>query len=129
MRRYAEHTKITVTQTIADVQSTLARYSADRFQHMVDGLNNRAIFQFAYQGYTINFGFPLPHQNTPERQRIYRAALLAIKAKLESVASGIESPIQAFMAHVVTAQGQTFFEKARALLPHPEDDDAARPGD
>jgi hypothetical protein len=111
-----------VAQTIADVQSLLARYGADRFQHMLDPANNLGIFQFAYRGYPINFSFPLPPQpDLQERQRIYRAVLLAIKGKLESVASGIESPAQAFMAHLTIPQGQTFFEKVRGMLPPAND--------
>ncbi len=40
-----------------------------------------------------------------------RALLLVIKAKLESVESGIETLEQAFLAHVVMANGQTVYER------------------
>jgi GGDEF domain-containing protein len=114
-QRYAENTKVPATQTIAEIPVLLARYGGDRFQHIVDGTNNRAIFQFAYSGLTISFGFPLGW-NQHEHKRIYRAVKLAIQGKLESVASGIESPAQAFMAHIVTDDGHTLFERARGLL-------------
>ena len=45
-----------------------------------------------------------------KRQR-GRALLLVIKAKLESVESGIETLEQAFLAHVVMADGKTVHER------------------
>jgi hypothetical protein len=116
--RYAINTKVTVEETIHHVAGQIARYGGDRFKHLLDPPNKRAVFVFDYRNYTISFGFPIPDYDAQERRRIYRAALLAIKAKLESVASGIESPAQAFMAHIVTENGQLMFDKARNLLPY-----------
>lgn len=44
------------------------------------------------------------------RQRM-RALMLVIKAKLESVASGVETFEQAFLANVVTSNGRTVHER------------------
>jgi hypothetical protein len=124
-RRFAEGTRVTVKQTIADIESLLFRYGADRIEHMVDGGNDCAIFQFELDGQEISFEFPLPEDPFDpnagkERRRIYRAVLRAIHGKLESVASGIESPAQAFMAQLITEDGETFFEKVKPMLPAPK---------
>lgn len=50
-----------------------------------------------------------------KRQR-GRALLLVIKAKLESVESGIETIEQAFLANVVLADGLTVYERVAAPL-------------
>jgi hypothetical protein len=127
-RRFAEGTRVTVEQTVEDVESLLARYGADRFEHMVDGQNDRAIFQFELGGQEISFAFPLPadpfaSNHVRERRRIYRAVLRAIHGKLESVASGIESPAQAFMAQLIDEDGEAFFEKVKPILPPPNQKD------
>jgi hypothetical protein len=44
------------------------------------------------------------------RRQRGRALLLVVKAKLESVESGIETVEQAFLANVVTTSGMTVFE-------------------
>jgi hypothetical protein len=122
--KFAEKTKIEVRETIADVQRLLARYNGDRFQHFPRNSSGHAAFQFHYAGLTISFGFPVPLAGTEEqkRRRIYRAAHLAIKAKLESVASGIESPAQAFYAHIVVGNGVTMYEKTKGMMSnHAED--------
>jgi hypothetical protein len=116
MRRFAENTKVPVAQTIAEIPVLLARYGGDRFQHIVT--SDRAAFQFSYAGLTISFGFTLP-SHTQGRQRIYRAVKLAIQAKLESVASGIEEPAQAFGGHVVLPGGALLLDKMRQYLPAP----------
>src|SRR6185437_13211207 len=71
----------------------------------------------------------------------WRALLLAIKSKLESVSSGIESCEEAFLAHVVMPDGITVGQHARpriesaykgapmmALLPGPNSRQEARNG-
>jgi hypothetical protein len=59
----------------------------------------------------LRFDLPLPAGDGDKEQKTrrqkWRALLLCIKAKLESVASGIESFEEAFLAHVVLPNGQT----------------------
>src|ERR1035437_9815336 len=116
MAKFAANTKVSVPQTIGDVQSLLGRYGGSRFQHFPPTAGHKAVFQFSYGGFPISFGFPVS-QDQQKRRRIYRAVHLCIKAKLEAVASGIETPAQAFMAHIVAANGMTVFEKMKSELP------------
>lgn len=116
MRKFAQGTHIGVAQTIGDVQSVVARYRGDRFRQMLDGPRNLGLFLFDYAGYSISFQFPLG-SNEAERRRVYRAAYNSVKFKLESVASGIESPAQAFAAHIVADDGGLMMDKIRPLLP------------
>lgn len=46
-----------------------------------------------------------------EERRRWRCLLLVVKAKLESVESGIETFDQSFFAHVVTNDGSTLYER------------------
>lgn len=119
-RKFAEKTKVDVAQTIGDVQALLGRYGGSRFQHIPPIAGLKAVFQFDYADFAISFGFPVPpvNSNEQERRRIYRAVHLCIKAKLEAVASGIESPAHAFFAHIVK-NGRTMFDEAKDLLPVP----------
>lgn len=48
-----------------------------------------------------------------EERRLWRCLLLAIKAKLEVVESGIESFEDAFLANIVLPGGQTVSERIR----------------
>jgi len=61
---------------------------------------------FAMNGRLLRFRVNLPpeHQEQARRQR-WRALLLALKAKLECVESGIETFDEAFLAHVVCGDG------------------------
>jgi hypothetical protein len=59
-----------------------------------------------------------------EERRLWRCLLLAIKAKLEIVASGIATFDEEFLAHIVTEDGATIMERilaaevnGRKLLP------------
>lgn len=114
-RDYAAHTKVPVHETIAQMPGLLARYDADRFQHMTDG--EWGYFIFALNKLEISFSFPLPN-HPQERKAIYRQAQKSVHMKLQSIKSGIESPAQAFMAHILK-DGQTLFDRAReiGLLP------------
>jgi hypothetical protein len=62
----------------------------------------------------LRFDLPLAEGKTDEAERLrrqqWRALLLCIKAKLEAVASGIETFEEAFLAHVVMPDGRTVYE-------------------
>lgn len=133
---YAEDTKVSVEKTQADVRALLRRYRADRFMFGEDG--NAAMVSFEMQNRRIMFRLPLP---SPEEKRFtetdsgkvrasnvaeaaweqacrarWRALLLCIKAKLESVESNIESFEDAFLAQIVTWDGSTIGERLRPEL-------------
>lgn len=109
---YAEQTKVPVEQTKTEIERTLVRYGADRFAYFTE--SGKAVIVFEAKDRRLRFDLPLPageddKVNKSRRQK-WRALLLCIKAKLESVASGIESFEEAFLAHVVMHDGLTVYQ-------------------
>lgn len=106
---YAEQTKVPVEQTKTEIERTLVRYGADRFAYFTE--SGKAVIVFEAKDRRLRFDLPLPAGEGDKEQKLRRqkwqALLLCIKAKLESVASGIESFEEAFLAHVVLPDGQT----------------------
>jgi hypothetical protein len=121
---YAEHTSVPVGRTKAEIESILSRYGATGFASGWEGAWATIMFKFvvARSGgdpkfrteRTVRLRFEVAmsgsakyaelseKQREQEERRIWRAALLVIKAKLESVESGIESFETAWLAHIVT---------------------------
>lgn len=131
MTRYAQRTQVSPERTIAEIQRTLLRYQAQGFTYGHEG--NRAFLGFKMADRVVRILMSLPDPKADEfwtsgpyrwrkrpagaaqkaweqacRQR-WRALALAVKAKLESVESGIETFEQAFLAHLVIPgrNGQT----------------------
>jgi len=104
---YASRTTVPIDRSRAEIEKTLLRYKADQFGSAVDNETGRAMVQFRLDKRVIRFEVNLPKGEQALRSR-WRALLLCIKAKLESVASGIETYDEAFLAHVVMPDGQTF---------------------
>ena len=104
MTRYAARTKVPVAQSRTEIERTLKRYEADGFMYGEAG--GQAMVAFQMRGRHIKFTIDVPDNPQEERQR-WRALLLAIKSKLESVESGIEIFEDAFMAQIVLPNGQT----------------------
>jgi hypothetical protein len=123
VKKFAEGTEVSVEKTRAEIEATLVKYGADKFFSGWEREN-------AYIGFRKNLRFvkfmlPLPSASDKEFtrdprhtwkqrsaeaakkayeaecRRRWRALLLAIKAKLEVVASGIASFDEEFLAHLV----------------------------
>lgn len=111
---YAAKTKVPASQTRNEIENTLKRYGADQFFFgQKPGL---VAIGFRAQGRHVRFTMSVPDETkSPQeyRQR-WRALLLCIKAKLESVSSGIEMFDEAFMAQLILPDGRTMGE---ATLP------------
>lgn len=137
---YAKTTSVAVEKSRAEIESVLERYGATAFAYGWDA--SRAVIQFMAEGRQIRFILPLPDRSAREfthqtakgrthlartpsaaqsayeqacRQR-WRALLLAIKAKLESVACGIATFEDEFLAYVVLPDGQTAGDFLRPQL-------------
>lgn len=128
---YAKGTDVSVSKSKAEIESTLHRYGASAIGSFVS--TDRATIMFEAKDRRLRFDLPLPskrdrrithHSRGPRdqagveaaweqacRQR-WRALLLCIKAKLESVESGIETFEEAFLAHIVLPDGKTVAEHA-----------------
>lgn len=130
--RYAEGTTVTPERSQQEISATLRKYGAQSFVYGWD--DNRAMIQFTAHERHIRFLLDLPHPDDPEFRttatgrtranpdsayegeirRRWRALNLAIKAKLESVETGIATFEEEFMAHIVMPDGKTV---AQHLVP------------
>ena len=106
---YAAKTKVSTDQTRTEIERTLAKYGAKKFAYFSE--EGRAIIMFEASDRRIRFDLPVPHEDrdkeAQQRRQKWRALLLCIKAKLESVESKIETFEEAFLAHVVMPDGIT----------------------
>lgn len=133
MGQFAKDTNVAPEQTLMDIRRVLTRYKASGFGIVED--TTRVGVTFDMSGRRVRFVVPLPDRGEKEwqyttngrgyhrgqfnekkyeqgiRQR-WRALLLTIKAKLESVESKIETFEEAFMAHLVLPDGRTMAEVA-----------------
>lgn len=133
MGQFAKDTNVSPEQTLMDIRKVLTRYKAASFGIVED--TGRVGVTFEMQGRRVRLIVPLPSREDAEfryttggphgragsfseqkyeqgiRQR-WRALLLTIKAKLESVESKIETFEEAFMAHIVLPDGRTMGDVA-----------------
>lgn len=130
MSGFADTTTVPAERTRAEIESLLKKYNADSF---ASGWNDREAFvAFRAHDRMVRFKIALPdpkdrkftHRDAHYRRSdvqtealyeqairtIWRRLLLCIKAKLESVASGIEQFETAFAAHILLPNGQTVGE-------------------
>jgi len=136
MGKYALNTSVSTDKSINEIRAVLKKYGATGFAF---GESNQAIqVGFELRGRRVRFRVPMPTAESVKNQidlnvrnqytrglsnnevvkrtiekatpQLYRALLLVIKAKLESVESGIESFDQAFMAHLLLPSGETISE-------------------
>ncbi len=132
MARFAASTKVSVDQTRTEIERTLSRYGATAFGYATT--SGKATIGFEANERRMKITMPLPvGDSEKEKQQVrqrWRALLLVIKAKLESVESGIETLEEAFYANIVMPDGRTVYEatsknvaiayqlgKVQALLP------------
>lgn len=122
---YASTTTVPVDRTRTEIERTLTRYGADRFAYFAEA--GRAVVLFEAKDRRIKFDLPLyapkPGENAAARKfreqlirSRWRALLLCIKAKLESVEASIETFEEAFLAHVVLPDGKTVGEHAGPMI-------------
>ena len=108
--KYAVDTKVPVGQTRNEIEIALTRFGARSFAFATQPSGATVLFEF--QDRRVRFDLPLSSDVTEaktaklHRER-WRALFLSIKAKLVSVDTGIETFEEAFLAHVVLADGST----------------------
>lgn len=128
MSVYARNTKVSVSNSQGEIQSALRRYGVDSFGTMEKTGSAAILFEIGRLGVRIEV--PIPQRDEKQftetatgrecsesaafakyeqavRQR-WRSLLLAIKAKLEAVDSGISTIQQEFMPFVVMPDGRVF---------------------
>lgn len=130
---YAKGTKASISKTDEEIKKALRKYGAENF--LIGEASGRAQVLFEMNGRRIIIRMPLPSKDEKrfhktagrnitrsqdaalalweqEAREKWRALLLCIKAKLESVNSGVETFEQAFMAHMLLPSGETMSEWA-----------------
>lgn len=108
--KYAVDTKVPVNQTRNEIETALSKFGARSFAFATQPECATVLFEF--DGRRIRFDLPLPSDTSETRtaklhRERWRALFLSIKAKLVSVDTGIETFEEAFLAHVVLADGTT----------------------
>lgn len=129
--KYASKTTVAADRSRNEIERTLKRYGADQFAYGWG--EDKAMIGFRMNGKFIRFELPLSKREdfacTPTGRRrssqtateeawdqavrqSWRALALLVKAKLESVESGITVFEEEFMAHIVMPDGRTVSEWA-----------------
>lgn len=129
---YAETTTVPFDRSVSEIVTLLKRAGAERIGQMDDAAFYA--IQFTMADRMIRFRIPLATEYSgplkagngraidpkkvieQARRQRGRALLLVIKAKLESVESGIETFEQAFLANVVLADGATVYDRIAAPI-------------
>lgn len=135
MARYAEKTTVAPEKSRAEIEQTLIRYGADKFTYGYEAARIYVAFQMDKR--VVKIILPMPTREDEEyqvtwqqkeaacqrkfdqaiRQR-WRALFIVVKAKLESVESGIETFDEAFMPHIVIPSGEnTGMTVGQAMIP------------
>ena len=135
MSRYAEHTSVSITNTVTEIDRLLDRYGADGFMYGSRGTEAQIMFQ--KNNKVVRFRVGVPDRNDErfwktetgrdraeaaafreydqEKRRRWRALLLVIKAKLEAVETEITTFEEEFLAHFVMPDDKTLSEH---IIPH-----------
>lgn len=111
---YAKTTSVSVERSQSEIKKVISNYGASGF--VFGQGNGSAMVLFEINFKRVKFVLPLPKDLTSkqelqiERSR-WRCLLLAIKAKLECVESGITTFEKEFLAHIVMPNGLTVGEQ------------------
>ena len=125
--RYATGTTVPIDRSRGEIERVLTRYGADRFAYGWDG--GSWVIGFRAHGKFLKFVVPIPDKKAEgialsprgrrrstgvieqawddECRRRWRSLALAIKAKLEMVASGISEFNVEFLPYIVLPGGET----------------------
>lgn len=128
--KFAATTEVPVARTQGEIEALLEKYGATAFARA--WIEGQAAINFELAGRRMRMLLPLPDANdrefrrgsqgqqlTAQQQRAryeqalrtrWRALLLVIRAKLESVECGILTMEEAWLPHIVLPSGQTVAE-------------------
>jgi hypothetical protein len=87
-----------------ELERTLERYGADQFAYGTDG--EEWVVGFRAHERFVQMRIKKPDDERDQRQR-WRALVLVVKAKLESIESGLETFEEAFLANIMLPNGST----------------------
>lgn len=135
---YAQGTSVRIESSKAEIERLVTKYGATQFNTGWDQARRKTAVQFDMKNRRIRFILSMPDAKDfaqyerkgpygtihirdrsekdqlkmvdQEMRRRWRALLLVVKAKLEAADTGISTFEEEFMAHIVTASGQTIGE-------------------
>jgi hypothetical protein len=110
MVRFAAKTRVPVEKTRMEIERLVGRYGAKGFMSGWQGKTARIEFLAAERH--IRFTVLVPDSEQAARQK-WRALLLLVKAKLESVDARIATFEEAFATDIVMPDGRTVWESVR----------------
>jgi hypothetical protein len=110
MARYAAHTTVPVEKSKSQIERLVRLYGAKGF--VAGWQNDQARVEFIAHDRHIRFTVAIPQAAQAERQK-WRALLLLVKAKLESVDAKIATFEEAFATDIVMPDGRTVWESVR----------------
>jgi hypothetical protein len=120
---------VPVDRTKIEIEMMLADYGASHFAYVVDPRGAMVIFEA--QGQRLRFNVPLQEGAGPKavrsRNQRWRELLQCIKAKLDSVTSGIESFMEAFLAHVIVQDERTVYEHVASRIVQSAEGEVMKP--
>lgn len=133
---FAERTTVSVSKTRAEIETLVMKHGATEFAGGYSAVE--AGLSFVVKNRRVQFSVNRPQRTDPkivkkargryygtppttaldkaveeEERRLWRCLLLAIKAKLEIVASGISTFEEEFLAHIVTDNGMTIIDRIK----------------
>lgn len=135
--KYAKDTIVSPEKTMQEILATLKRYDALKF--IVGEIDNCIAVAFDMCDRRVQFKVPLPTKDSSESRNLgggphgnkgafnvnkfeqataqrWRALLLVIKAKLESMESGIETFEEAFLSQLVLPDGRNMYQWAKPQI-------------
>lgn len=128
-RRYAGNTRVTVDRSRGEIEALLQKHGAT--STAVFTSPEQAAVCFEMKGRRVLFKLALPTTVASKRKlknpasaiaqlhkQRWRSLLLSIKAKLVSVAEGIETFEDSFLAHIVMPDGQSVADHVRPRIAH-----------
>lgn len=126
-RRYAGRTTVAVDKSRAEIEGLLTRHGATSTAVFTSAESAAVCFEMA--GRRVLFKLRLPTKVESKRRvrnpvaavaqlqkQRWRSLLLSIKAKLVSVAEGIETFEDCFLAHIVMPDGQSVADHVRPRI-------------
>jgi len=139
---YADGTTVSAERSRAEIETIVCKYAGRDAEFSSGRMAGMAAILFVAKGRRVKFVVPLPTDKEAEvkakrknagswstvtdaqketwieqeTRRRWRCLLLAIKAKLEVVETGIATFEEEFLAHLVRADGQTIYESIQAAV-------------
>ena len=113
-RKFAEDTKVPLSQSLDEIRRTVARYEGEQFLHAA--MDDRLIVGFTKEGRQVRFQVSQDPADAQTNRRLARALLLVLKAKLEAVASGVSIFDDEFLANIVMPDGKLVATHIRPRL-------------